>query len=135
MEVDFDLFQRLVNANAIDRKKAQEITDDQRDIESETVVLDRDVTSLLENGVIVARYLEHAIGLLQQEKVNTNGTDISKLQQMKNTTTAPAKLFNWNVILKEIEKLGIDIDSDSRGLIIAGDLDMVLDLLKRISEL
>lgn len=134
MEVDLDLFQRLVNANAIDRKRAQELSDYHAGGDSDTIVLDKDITSQLENGVIAARYLEYAIGIMEQEKIATNGADVSKLKQMKDTTTAPAKLFNWNVILKEVAKLGIEIDSDSRGLIIAGDLDMITDLIKRISE-
>ena len=44
-------------------------------------------------------------------------------------------IFNWNIILKEVDKLGIAIDSDSRGLIIAGDVDMILDILKKVDKL
>jgi hypothetical protein len=72
---------------------------------------------------------------MEQEKVNTNGADVSKFTQLKETNTTSTKLFNWNIILKEVDKLGISIDSDSRGLIIAGDVDMILDVLKKIDRL
>lgn len=135
MEIEADLFQRLVNAGAIDSLQAQNITDYQHGNPAEGVILDKQTTTQLENGLIAARYLEHAVQLMDRHKVSTKGVDVSKLQQMKETNTAPAKLFNWNIILKEVEKLGIAVDSDSKGLIIAGDLDMISDLLKRIAEL
>lgn len=65
----------------------------------------------------------------------TNGADVSKFAQLKEANTTSAKLFNWNMILKEVDKLGISVDSDSRGLVIAGDVDMILDILKKVDRL
>ena len=130
MEIDIGLFDKLVNISILDESNATKIVKDKS-----AVVLDRDTTSQLENGLLVSRYLEHTVGLMEQEKVNTNGADISKLAQLKEANTTSAKLFNWNIILKEVDKLGIAIDSDSRGLIIAGDVDMILDILKKVDKL
>lgn len=126
MEIEYDLLQRLVNANAIDSQQAQNITDYHSGNVNETIVLSREITSQMENGIIVGRYLQHITG-------NT-GKD-NKLDQLKETNTAPAKLFNWNIILKEAEIAGLEIDADYKGLIMAGDSEMISDLLKQISDL
>jgi hypothetical protein len=54
---------------------------------------------------------------------------------LKETSTPPAKLSNWNIIIKELEKAGIEIDADYKRLIISGDPDIITDLLKQISDL
>lgn len=125
MELDLPLFQKLVNMFILEEHQAKTIIQDK-----DVAVLDRDTAFQLENGIIVARYLEHVIGLMEQKKMRTNNADVSKLNQLKEANTPATKLFNWNIVLKELEKLGISIDSDSRGLIIAGDVDMILDTLK-----
>lgn len=130
MEIDIGLFDKLVNIGMLDESNATKILK-----EKNAVVLDRDTTAQLENGLLVARYLEHTVGLMEQEKVNINGADVSKFAQLKEANTTSAKLFNWNLILKEIDKLGISVDSDSRGLVIAGDIDMILDILKKVDRL
>ena len=131
--MEFDLFQRLVHAKAIDSLQAQNITEYHSGNTNENIVLDRELSSQLENGIITGRFLEH-IARNTEKKGATTTINEQKLSQLKETNTAPAKLFNWNLILKEVEKLGIQIDEDTRGLIIAGNLDMILDLLKRIPE-
>ena len=95
MEIDIGLFDKLVNISILDESNATKIVKDKS-----AVVLDRDTTSQLENGLLVSRYLEHTVGLMEQEKVNTNGADISKLAQLKEANTTSAKLFNWNIIKK-----------------------------------
>ena len=132
--MEFDLFQKLVNANAIDSLQAQNITDYHSGNANDSVVLDREVTAQLDNGVIAGRLLEYVAGNIDKEKSPGSSIDVDKLSQIKKATTAPAKLFNWNLILKEVVKLDIQIDSDTRSLIIAGDLDIISDLLKQISD-
>jgi hypothetical protein len=68
------------------------------------------------------------------DKDKANGVDASKFKQVKDSNTPPAKLFNWNLIFKETTKLGIELDKDTQGLINKGDLDMITELIKRISE-
>jgi hypothetical protein len=126
MEIEYDLLQRLVNANAVDSLQAQNLTDYHSGNGNETIVLNREITSQMENGCIVGRYLQHWTG--------HTGKD-SRLDQLKETSTPPAKLSNWNIIIKELEKAGIEIDADYKRLIIAGDPDIITDLLKQISDL
>lgn len=113
MEIEYDLLQRLINANAIDSQQARNITDYHSGNANESIVLSREITSQMENGIIVGRYLQHITG------------KDGKLDQLKETNTAPAKLFNWNIILKEAEIAGLEIDADYKGLIMAGDSEMI----------
>jgi hypothetical protein len=127
MDIDLDVFRALTNASILDEQQAANISQQRN-----RAVLDNEATALLENGEILARYLEHLINLMEHEKIDTNGADIDKLGQIKSGNTPATKLFNWNIIMKELEKIGESVDDDSRGLVIAGDLDMITDILKRM---
>lgn len=63
MEIDIGLFDKLVNIGILDESNATKILK-----EKNAVVLDRDTNSQLENGLLVARYLEHTVALMEQEK-------------------------------------------------------------------
>lgn len=130
MEIDLDLFRKLVVVGVLDERGAKNVSE-----ERGRAKLDQETTSILENGVIIARYLEHVVGVMEQEKVDTGDFDLNKLSQIKAGNTPATKLFNWNLILKEAAKLGIEVDSDSKGLIIAGDLDMINELLIKVDKL
>jgi len=132
--MEFDLFQRLVQANAIDSRQAQNITEYHSGNATDNIILDRDLSSILESGIIAGRLLEYVSRNMNKESGSATALDEDKLSQLKETNSAPAKLFNWNLIMKEIKKLGIQIDEDTLGLIIAGDLDMIIDLLKQICD-
>jgi hypothetical protein len=128
MELELDIFQKLVNANAID------IADFQPETMSDSIVLDRDTATQFENGVVVARYIEYVVSMMDREWVSETNIDTSSLRQMKQDNGSSAKYFNWNIIFKEASKLGITVDSDSKELIIAGDPVMIIDLVKRVAE-
>jgi len=46
--------------------------------------------------------------------------------------TPAAKLYNWGVITKTLESIGIPVEEDVKNLIISGDLQVVSELLKQI---
>ncbi|MBK8156530.1 MAG: hypothetical protein IPK55_11290 [Streptococcus sp.] len=48
---------------------------------------------------------------------------------MKASNTPQVKLFNWNILIKEMKKIGISVDSDTKSLIIAGDLPFTNELV------
>lgn len=51
---------------------------------------------------------------------------------MKASNTPQVKLFNWNILIKELKKLDILVDSDTKSLIIAGDLPFTNELIVQI---
>jgi len=67
---------------------------------------------------------------------------LATLAELKTSHTPAAKLFNWNMLIRELDvslynlkKLGIPVDEDTRSLIIAGDLDMVSEIFSAIDNL
>ena len=48
---------------------------------------------------------------------------------MKASNTPQVKLFNWNILIKELKKLDIQVDPDTKSLIIAGDLPFTNELV------
>jgi hypothetical protein len=60
--------------------------------------------------------------------------NIDRLQKLKVNTTDAAKLFNWNILAKEIEMLGIQISNDQKRVIIEGDFDSITDVLLQLKE-
>lgn len=84
----------------------------------ESVALKREAAAEFENGVRVGRLLQ----LL-------GGRQISNLKELN---TPVAKLYNWNALLPELKARGVHVDADMKVLIVAGDSDIVLDVVKQL---
>lgn len=63
-----------------------------------------------------------------QLKLDSNINE-EEIAQMKASNTPQVKLFNWNILIKELKKLDILVDSDTKSLIIAGDLPFTNELI------
>jgi hypothetical protein len=48
---------------------------------------------------------------------------------LKTTNAVAAKLYNWNVLAKALEMFAIKLDPDTKALIVAGDRDMLAEVL------
>ena len=88
----------------------------------ESYVLGRQATHEFVNGTRIAR-------LLQELGVND-----AELDTLKETSTPVAKLYNWNLLLPKLRQRGLDVDQDMKVLIVAGDLDIVVDLLEQLQR-
>ena len=53
---------------------------------------------------------------------------------MKDTPTPAAKLYNWGLISKALEVCGIKLGIDEKSLIVAGDQQMLSELLKQMKD-
>lgn len=51
---------------------------------------------------------------------------------MKASNTPQVKLFNWNIIIKQLSKLDIQVDNDTKSLVIAGDLPFTNEVLVQL---
>jgi hypothetical protein len=129
MEIEQPIFETLVASGVLDKRHAQNILEDQK-----KVMLRREAATGIENGVIVGSYFSHITKLMVANKQDVSGIDLDTLKSLKNSITPAAKLYNWNIILKELEKVNIIIDKDTQALITSGDVDMVKDLIKRLVE-
>ena len=55
-----------------------------------------------------------------------------KLPRLKETVTPAGKLYNWNTLADLYKTIDVKIDNDVKSLIIAGDLDMMNELLRQV---
>lgn len=51
---------------------------------------------------------------------------------MKDSITPATKVYNWNLISKALESAGIPLEEDLKSLIIAGDLQIIVETLQQI---
>ena len=84
----------------------------------DSYVLNKAASNEFENGVRIAR-------LLQQL-----GSGDGDLDTLKENHAPVAKLYNWNLLLPKLRDRGVDVDQDMKVLIVAGDSDIVVDLLE-----
>ena len=56
----------------------------------------------------------------------------NELNSLKRVANAASKLYNWNVLVTTLDAFGIVIDPDTKALIVAGDQEMVVEVLSQI---
>ncbi|OMJ93856.1 hypothetical protein SteCoe_3045 [Stentor coeruleus] len=86
----------------------------------------------LENGLNFTPLIKRLYQILN--KLDREMTPMPELNSLKEVKSPAAKLYNWKVLTKALELLGIQIDPDSRSLIIAGDRDMVVEVLEKMYQ-
>eukprot|EP00698_Gefionella_okellyi_P018549 TRINITY_DN5570_c0_g1_i1.p1 TRINITY_DN5570_c0_g1~~TRINITY_DN5570_c0_g1_i1.p1 ORF type:complete len:1254 (+),score=279.86 TRINITY_DN5570_c0_g1_i1:91-3852(+) len=85
------------------------------------VRLDAQSSALFENGLAVATLLDH---ICKRRKLS------NPLQEsLKSLSTPVAKLYNWNLLISALAKLSVHVDPDMKSLIVAGDTDLLVELL------
>ena len=55
-----------------------------------------------------------------------------KLPRLKETVAPAGKLYNWNTICDIYKTIDVSITADMKSLIIAGDLDMLNEVLRQV---
>ena len=98
---------------------------DQADLASppfDFYVLNKQASNEFENGVRVARLLQNL------------GAGDGDLDTLKENNAPVAKLYNWNLLLPKLRQRGLDVDQDMKVLIVAGDTDIVVDLLEQLQK-
>ena len=54
------------------------------------------------------------------------------IASMKAGNKPSAKLYNWNLLVKELAKIDIEVDSDTKSLIVAGDTEFIYEILHQV---
>ena len=136
MELKLDLYGHLVRAGIIEGGRsnpAHKIFLDQK-----IAQLDKETTLVFENAIAFARYLiyiKRRIESIEEETGIKKGSkliDEGRLMELKASIAAPQRLFNWNIVIKELQKLSIKIDGDLKSLLVAGDHAIIADMLKTL---
>ncbi|EGR33928.1 hypothetical protein IMG5_030700 [Ichthyophthirius multifiliis] len=90
--------------------------------------LDINITKQLENGIKIAQLLN---------KINQNNHSyIGQLtiDKLKDSDNPASRLYNWNLINEAMKKMGISLDQDVKSLIVAGDTQMLAEVIKDLYD-
>lgn len=98
MEIEQSVFNSMVACGVLDKRHAQNVNEEQK-----RVVLRREAATGVENGVLIGGYFSHIAKLMVANKQDVSGIDLDSLKSLKNSITPAAKLYNWGILLKEIE--------------------------------
>lgn len=120
--LESEIYQWLVSLNIIRSEKPPATNEQGR------FVLDEHQTSLFENGKKIGEVL---CILAQEHGIESKDIHIDKF---KDSSTPACRLYNWNIIGDGLKKIGIPLDADIKSLIVAGDIQLVAELLKDIYE-
>ncbi|GAQ83902.1 hypothetical protein KFL_001670130 [Klebsormidium nitens] len=91
------------------------------------VHLDDDAAARFETGIGTAALVR----VLLQEK----GLPEANLDGLRTASSPVAKLFNWNKLSPALAALGVPLDSETKSLILAGDVDAVGDILSVLHQM
>ena len=64
----------------------------------------------------------------------TSGVTLETLNSLKSSATPMGRLYNWNLIKTVLGSYGISLGDDEKNLIVAGDHQIIIDLLKTIKN-
>lgn len=83
-------------------------------------------------GTLFAKTLKAAYNMYPEV---TNNRPPPTQETLRHTNSKSAKQFNWNYIGDLLRKMDVVYDNDVRGLILAGDGEMVVDMLRQVHTL
>jgi hypothetical protein len=58
--------------------------------------------------------------------------EVTEFDGLKDSMASAAKLYNWSMIIKTLNNIGIPVEEDVKNLIIGGNLQVLSELLKQI---
>ena len=124
MEVSIDIYNWL--------RETSIISSETEPLENGKCIIDEENAVLLENGLNFTPLIKRLNKI--KNKLDREATPMPEINSLKEVKSAAAKLYNWKILSTALEMLGIKIDADTRSLIIAGDRDMVVEILQQIRE-
>ncbi|CAK89404.1 unnamed protein product (macronuclear) [Paramecium tetraurelia] len=111
MQITQDMFKWLKSLNVIQNGIPKQ---------NGRMELDPETTSAFYNGFKMSELLDKLTGAYnQQVKIQTNPT---------------ARLYNWNIITERLHQIKVELDTEIKKLIIDGDLEMIVEVLKDIQS-
>ena len=122
--LDSDIFNWLISLGLVKSSNAIKLNSNNK------CELDENITQQFGTGLIFSKIVEKIIKLQPSNKQDSHM--LSKIDSLKNATTPASKLYNWNLICEALKKLNIIIDQDVKSLIVAGDLDLINEVLREI---
>ncbi|CAD8103206.1 unnamed protein product [Paramecium primaurelia] len=111
MQITQDMFKWLKSLNVIQNGIPKQ---------NGRMELDPETTSAFYNGFKISELLDKLTGPYNQ--------------QIKMQTNPTARLYNWNIITERLHQIKVELDTEIKKLIIDGDLEMIVEVLKDIQS-
>ena len=122
--LDSDLFNWLISLGLLKSSNAIKQTSNNK------CELDANISEQFATGIIFSKIVEKILKLQSNNKQDPY--ILSNIDSLKNTSTPAAKLYNWNIICEALKKMNIAVDQDIKSLVVAGDLDLINELLREV---
>jgi hypothetical protein len=100
--------------------------------ENNSYLLEEKTAASLENGLDFTPLIKRLNKI--QNQLEREVTPMPEINSLKEVKSPASKLYNWKILSAALELLGVKVDPDSRSLIVAGDRDMVIEVLKSIYD-
>jgi len=98
------------------------------------VELDEETSATVQNGTIFIRLIRILKRYMQISSPAPIQTP-PNLFNMKDNNTIATRLYNWNIIVECLAKFHHPIDNDIKNLIVKGDEETALEVLKEVYNL
>ena len=123
VQLEPEVYKLLTDIDAISRTKKTTMNSEGK------FVLDTEVSTSLETGLAFPKIIRYVKNHINQEKKLPLVTP-PNMKQLKEMNNPAAKLYNWNIITDSLSKFGYNVEPDIKSLIIAGDVDMIAEILR-----
>ena len=122
--LDSDMFNWLISLGLLKNSNAI------KQISNNKCELDTNISQQFATGIIFSKIVEKILKLQSNNKQESY--ILSNIDSLKNAITPASKLYNWNIICEALKKMNIAVDQDIKSLVVAGDLDLINELLREV---
>eukprot|EP00742_Colponemidia_sp_Colp-10_P006574 GILJ01007045.1.p1 GENE.GILJ01007045.1~~GILJ01007045.1.p1 ORF type:complete len:1707 (-),score=396.78 GILJ01007045.1:173-5251(-) len=95
-----------------------------------SIALDPTSSAAFENGIPFSKLIRAVA-----QKLEIDGDSLPSLDTLKSVATPAAKLYNWNLVAPALRSLSVHIDQDTKALIVAGDGELVAEMIEQLYSL
>ena len=122
--LDSDLFNWLISLGLLKSSNAIKQNNNNK------CELDANISQQFATGIIFSKIVEKILKLQSNKKQDPY--ILSNIDSLKNNSTPASKLYNWNIICEALKKMNVAVDQDIKSLVVAGDLDLINELLREV---
>lgn len=119
MEISEDLYSWLNTASVPDFTATP--------TDSNKYIISDEATSSLTSGLHIPLLIKRLNQI--QNRLERLTTPMPELNSLKSVVSPSTKLYNWNILVKALGMLNVHVHPDTKALIVAGDHDMVVEVL------
>lgn len=123
IQLEPDVYRWLLDIEAIPRTKKATMNADGK------FTLEPDLSGLFETGLVFPKIIKFVKRRINEDSRIPLATP-PNMKQLKDMSSPAAKLYNWNIIADSLSRFGYHIDPDIKSLIVAGDVDMIAEVLR-----